>query len=52
MEITSRACQREIFHLGAPAMALWDYVFDVESGALEAFVHQAVLASRAGARPN
>ncbi len=43
MEVAPRARQREILQIGAPALALWNYVFDVKSGALEAFVHQAIL---------
>jgi hypothetical protein len=38
--------------LTAGVIQLWDYVFDVKSRPLEAFVPQAVLGSRVSARPN
>lgn len=39
MQIASRARQHEILQIGASTLALWNDVFDVKSGALEAFMH-------------
>ncbi len=44
--------EREFEELRQQARQLWDYVFNVKSGSLEALVHQAILASRVSALPN
>jgi len=52
MQVASGARQRKILQIGDPALALWDDVFDVKGGSLEALVHEAILASSASAGPN
>ncbi|SPE58632.1 hypothetical protein SBV1_2760007 [Verrucomicrobia bacterium] len=52
MEVAPWARQGEILQIGTTTLALWDDVFDVKSGALEALVHQAILAPAMGAHPN
>jgi len=52
MQIAAGARQGEVCQFGAPALAKWDDVFDVETGSLNPFVHQAILASPVGPRPN
>src|SRR5271156_2777659 len=52
MQIACRARQRQILQIGASALGLWDYVFNVKSGSLEALVHQAILAPSGSTHSN